>query len=78
MLSSKCNLYRYGEVERHIWWKLALEFVQPMPLMSWMAIAIESLEAYLHDNLDSWIDVGVLLVLQLLNVLVGFIEVGGV
>jgi len=49
-----------------------LEFVQPMPLMIWMAIGIESLEAYLHSSRDSWIDVGVLLVLQLLNVLAGF------
>ena len=57
-----------------MWLKLFLEFVQPMPLMIWMAIAIESLEAYLHDSVDGWIDVAVLVVLQLLNVLVGFIE----
>lgn len=73
------RLKRFGpnklrEKENNIWWKLLLEFVQPMPLMIWMAIAIESMEAYLHDSSDSWIDVGVLLVLQLLNVLVGFIE----
>lgn len=73
------RLERFGpnklrEKENNIWWKLVLEFVQPMPLMIWMAIGIESLEAYLHNSRDSWIDVGVLLVLQLLNVLVGFIE----
>ena len=62
------------EKENNIWLKLFLEFVQPMPLMIWMAIAIESLEAYLHDSMDGWIDVAVLVVLQLLNVLVGFIE----
>ena len=32
------------------------------------------MEAYLHDSVDSWVDVGVLVVLQLLNVLVGFVE----
>ena len=74
------RLERFGpnklrEKENNIWWlKLFLEFVQPMPLMIWMAIAIESLEAYLHDSVDGWIDVAVLVVLQLLNVLVGFLE----
>ena len=73
------RLERFGpnklrEKETNIWWKLFLEFVQPMPLMIWMAIAIESLEAYLHDSVDGWIDVAVLVVLQLLNVLVGFLE----
>ena len=62
------------EKENNVWWKLLLEFVQPMPMMIWMAIAIESLEAYLHNSSDGWIDVSVLVVLQLLNVLVGFIE----
>ena len=73
------RLERFGpnklrEKENNVWLKLFLEFVQPMPLMIWMAIAIESLEAYLHDSVDGWIDVAVLVVLQLLNVLVGFIE----
>jgi hypothetical protein len=73
------RLERFGpnklrEKETNIWWKLFLEFVQPMPMMIWMAIAIESLEAYLHDSMDGWIDVAVLVVLQLLNVLVGFLE----
>jgi len=73
------RLERFGpnklrEKTTNIWWKLFLEFVQPMPMMIWMAIAIESLEAYLHDSSDGWIDVAVLVVLQLLNVLVGFME----
>ena len=78
------RLTRFGynklrEKERNIWWNLALEFVQPMPLMIWAAIAIETLEAFLkmsrdEDSSDSWIDVVVLVILQLLNVLVGFIE----
>ena len=78
------RLTRFGynklrENERNIWWNLALEFVQPMPLMIWAAIAIETLEAFLkmsrdEDSSDSWIDVVVLVILQLLNVLVGFIE----
>ena len=47
--------------------------------MIWAAIAIETLEAFLkmsrdEDSSDSWIDVVVLVILQLLNVLVGFIE----
>jgi len=33
------------EKEHNLSWKLFLEFVQPMPMMIWMAIAIESLEA---------------------------------
>ena len=78
------RLTRFGynklrEKEENIWWKLFLEFVQPMPLMIWAAIAIETLEALLkssrgEDPSDSWIDVVVLIILQLLNVLVGFIE----
>lgn len=78
------RLTRFGynklrEKEENIWWKLFLEFVQPMPLMIWAAIAIETLEAFLktsrgEDASDSWIDVVVLVILQLLNVLVGFIE----
>ena len=78
------RLTRFGynklrEKEENIWWKLFLEFVQPMPLMIWAAIAIETLEAFLkssrgEDSSDSWIDVVVLVILQLLNVLVGFIE----
>ena len=48
-------------------------------MMIWAAIAIETLEAFLktsrgEDASDSWIDVVVLVILQLLNVLVGFIE----
>ncbi len=78
------RLTRFGynklrEKEENLWWKLFLEFVQPMPLMIWAAIAIETLEALLkssrgEDPSDSWIDVVVLIILQLLNVLVGFIE----
>ena len=60
--------------EENVWVKLALEFVQPMPLMIWAAILIESLEAYVHSSPDDVVDVLVLIVLQLLNVLVGFIE----
>ena len=60
--------------EDNIWLKLALEFVQPMPMMIWAAILIESLETYIHQSMDGLVDVIVLVVLQLLNVLVGFIE----
>ena len=42
--------------------------------MIWAAILIESLEAYVHSSPDDVVDVLVLVVLQLLNVLVGFIE----
>ena len=42
--------------------------------MIWAAILIESLEAYVHSSPDDVVDVLVLIVLQLLNVLVGFIE----
>lgn len=60
--------------EDNMWLKLALEFVQPMPMMIWAAIAIESIETYIHQSMDGLVDVIVLVVLQLLNVLVGFIE----
>lgn len=60
------------EKEDNKWVKLALEFVQPMPLMVWAAMILEIVEA-LRDPVY-WLDVGVLLVLQLLNVLVGFYE----
>jgi H+-transporting ATPase len=53
--------------------KLALEFVQPMPLMIWAAMLLELLEAIMEDPVY-WLDVGVLIVLQLLNVVVGFYE----
>ena len=52
--------------------KLALEFVQPMPLMIWAAMILEIVEA-IGDSVY-WLDVGVLFVLQMLNVLVGFYE----
>jgi len=78
-LEARKRIERFGYNRLNVkvdnkWLKLALEFVQPMPLMIWMAIAIESVEAYLHNSVDDWVDVFVLLVLQLLNVLVGFIE----
>jgi len=60
--------------EVNMWLKLALEFVQPMPMMIWAAIFIESVEAYVHQSMDGVVDVTVLVVLQLLNVPVGFIE----
>jgi len=68
------GLNELSRKEENIWVKLALEFVQPMPLMIWAAILIESLEAYVHSSPDDVVDVLVLIVLQLLNVLVGFIE----
>ena len=68
------GLNELSKKEENVWVKLALEFVQPMPLMIWAAILIESLEAYVHSSPDDVVDVLVLVVLQLLNVLVGFIE----
>mmetsp|Transcript_36304 Transcript_36304/g.43876 ORF Transcript_36304/g.43876 Transcript_36304/m.43876 type:complete len:903 (+) Transcript_36304:236-2944(+) len=62
-----------AEKEDNKWVKLALEFVQPMPLMIWAAIGLELTEALLEGP-QYWIDVGVLVTLQLLNVLVGFYE----
>jgi len=62
-----------AEPEDNKWVKLALEFVQPMPLMIWAAVVLELVEALMDDPVY-WLDVGVLLVLQLLNVVVGFYE----
>jgi len=62
-----------AEKEDNKWVKLALEFVQPMPLMIWAAMLLEVVEAIMEDPVY-WLDVGVLIVLQLLNVVVGFYE----
>jgi H+-transporting ATPase len=54
--------------------KFLLEFVQPMPIIIWIAIGIE-IALYFEDHeMNSLIDAGVLLVLQFLNIVIGFIE----
>jgi len=62
-----------AEKEDNKWVKLMLEFVQPMPLMIWAAMMLEVVESLVTDPVY-WLDVAVLLVLQLLNVLIGFYE----
>lgn len=54
--------------------KFLKEFVQPMPLMIWLAIFIEVAEYYLDHKETSVMDATVLLVLQVLNVSIGFFE----
>mmetsp|Transcript_25348 Transcript_25348/g.42480 ORF Transcript_25348/g.42480 Transcript_25348/m.42480 type:complete len:914 (+) Transcript_25348:267-3008(+) len=61
------------EKEDDKWVKLALEFIQPMPIIIWTAIFVEVISAFLMDPV-SWIDVFILLMLQFLNVVVGFYE----
>jgi H+-transporting ATPase len=80
------RLKRFGrnelvEEEVNIWWLLLKEFIQPMPIIVWLAIIIESVESIIEyaegetgpGNSDM-IDVVCLIFLQFLNVFVGFIE----
>jgi len=69
------------EKEKNIWWLLLLEFIQPMPIIVWLAIILEFVESMIeysdHEtgpgNSDM-ADVGCLILLQFLNVFVGFME----
>eukprot|EP00929_Paragymnodinium_shiwhaense_P000051 TRINITY_DN10016_c0_g3_i1.p1 TRINITY_DN10016_c0_g3~~TRINITY_DN10016_c0_g3_i1.p1 ORF type:complete len:920 (+),score=278.81 TRINITY_DN10016_c0_g3_i1:141-2900(+) len=54
--------------------KFLKEFVQPMPLIIWAAIFIELTEYTMEGKPSSLLDASVLLILQFLNVVVGFIE----
>ena len=49
------------------WLKLVQQFTGPMPFMIWLAIGIEA-------GIEDWPNVGVLLALQLINGLVGWLE----
>eukprot|EP00474_Spongospora_subterranea_P003305 CRZ03763.1 hypothetical protein [Spongospora subterranea] len=71
-LEAKRLLEEYGrnELKENVKpkWKLFLEqFTAPMPLGIWLAIIIEAC-------LESWLDAGVLLCLQMINGIVGFTE----
>jgi len=54
--------------------KLLKEFVQPMPIIIWIAIAVEMIDYYYAGARQALVDAGVLLVLQILNVVIGFVE----
>eukprot|EP00930_Biecheleria_cincta_P045366 TRINITY_DN31277_c0_g1_i1.p1 TRINITY_DN31277_c0_g1~~TRINITY_DN31277_c0_g1_i1.p1 ORF type:complete len:902 (-),score=173.08 TRINITY_DN31277_c0_g1_i1:106-2811(-) len=54
--------------------KFVMEFLQPMPLIIWAAIGIELLEWHYGGSSAAILDAGVLLVLQVLNVVIGFFE----
>eukprot|EP00928_Gymnodinium_smaydae_P025489 TRINITY_DN20274_c0_g2_i1.p1 TRINITY_DN20274_c0_g2~~TRINITY_DN20274_c0_g2_i1.p1 ORF type:complete len:912 (+),score=213.28 TRINITY_DN20274_c0_g2_i1:128-2863(+) len=62
------------EKEENMCVNLMLEFVQPMPMVIWIAIAIEITEYYVEGNGVAKLDACVLLVLQLMNVIIGFLE----
>eukprot|EP00959_Pyramimonas_sp_CCMP1952_P328783 6883626-Pyramimonas_sp.AAC.2 len=55
------------------WKKLYLEFTRPMALMVWGAVAIETFEAVFESS-SYWADVIVLVLLQLVNVFLGWSE----
>ena len=55
------------EKVKNKWVALLMEFVKPMPIMIWMAIAIEC-------AIKDWENVAVLFTLQLLNAFVGWYE----
>jgi magnesium-transporting ATPase (P-type) len=66
------RLVRFGpnalpEEERQEWRVLLSKFWGPMPVMIWLAIAVEAVQA-------SWVDFGVLLTLQVLNGGVSYYE----
>jgi len=83
---ARSRLARFGrnelvEEEVNIWLLLLKEFIQPMPIIVWIAIIIESVESIIEyvDGLtgpgnSDMIDVVCLIFLQFLNVFVGFIE----
>eukprot|EP00929_Paragymnodinium_shiwhaense_P000050 TRINITY_DN10016_c0_g2_i1.p1 TRINITY_DN10016_c0_g2~~TRINITY_DN10016_c0_g2_i1.p1 ORF type:complete len:933 (+),score=318.10 TRINITY_DN10016_c0_g2_i1:153-2951(+) len=79
MAEAKERLNRFGrnelpeKVENKLV-KFLLEFVQPMPLIIWAAIFIELAEYTVEAKGPALMDAVVLLVLQFLNVVVGFIE----
>lgn len=54
--------------------KFIMEFLQPMPLIIWAAIGIELTEWRYGGSSAALLDAGVLLVLQVLNVVIGFFE----
>jgi len=83
---AKARLVKYGrnelpEEDVNLWLLLFKEFIQPMPIIVWIAIIIESVESIIEyadgesgpGNSDM-IDVVCLIFLQFLNVFVGFIE----
>mmetsp|Transcript_817 Transcript_817/g.2967 ORF Transcript_817/g.2967 Transcript_817/m.2967 type:complete len:947 (+) Transcript_817:83-2923(+) len=72
---AKFGLNKLPEKETNMWVKLGLEFLQPMALVLWFAIGVEIVEASVEPAAADFIgDAIVLFVLQLLNVLVGFVE----
>ena len=54
--------------------KLAIEFVQPMPLVVWVAMIVEAIEYGIDGGSSPLVDIIVLFLLQMLNVFVGYIE----
>jgi H+-transporting ATPase len=69
------------EKKKNIWWLLFLEFVSPMAIIVWLAIILEVVEAAIEisegkddEAHGDIIDVVTLLLLQFLNVFVGFFE----
>eukprot|EP00927_Polykrikos_kofoidii_P079082 TRINITY_DN7586_c0_g2_i1.p1 TRINITY_DN7586_c0_g2~~TRINITY_DN7586_c0_g2_i1.p1 ORF type:complete len:916 (-),score=142.26 TRINITY_DN7586_c0_g2_i1:6-2639(-) len=73
------RLQKYGvnelpEKEDNRFVKFLLEFVQPMPIIIWLAIALETTEYVVEHRVECLLDAGVLLLLQILNVAIGFIE----
>eukprot|EP00240_Pyramimonas_obovata_P020339 CAMPEP_0118935400 /NCGR_PEP_ID=MMETSP1169-20130426/15623_1 /TAXON_ID=36882 /ORGANISM="Pyramimonas obovata, Strain CCMP722" /LENGTH=200 /DNA_ID=CAMNT_0006878437 /DNA_START=298 /DNA_END=897 /DNA_ORIENTATION=- len=75
---SSYRLEKFGRnelVEKKVdkWKKLYLEFTRPMALMVWGAVMIETFEA-IFESSSYWADVIVLIILQLVNVFVGWSE----
>ncbi|SPQ97454.1 unnamed protein product (mitochondrion) [Plasmodiophora brassicae] len=66
-LLKEYGLNQLTEVRKSRWRLLLEQFIGPMPIGIWVAIAIECI-------LTNWVDVGVLLALQFINGFVGFYE----
>eukprot|EP00927_Polykrikos_kofoidii_P085518 TRINITY_DN9327_c1_g1_i1.p1 TRINITY_DN9327_c1_g1~~TRINITY_DN9327_c1_g1_i1.p1 ORF type:complete len:909 (+),score=223.15 TRINITY_DN9327_c1_g1_i1:174-2900(+) len=78
-VEARVRLARYGpntlpEKEDNKCIKLMLEFVQPMPLIIWLAIFLELADHIIAKRMAALMDACVLLVLQILNVVIGFWE----
>eukprot|EP00475_Leptophrys_vorax_P025001 TRINITY_DN3479_c0_g3_i1.p1 TRINITY_DN3479_c0_g3~~TRINITY_DN3479_c0_g3_i1.p1 ORF type:complete len:960 (+),score=272.83 TRINITY_DN3479_c0_g3_i1:233-2881(+) len=49
------------------WWIFVSQFIEPMPIMIWIAVVIEA-------AIQSWPDMGILLLIQFVNGSIGFYE----
>ena len=61
------------EKKKNPWIELLKTFIAPIPIMIWIAILVEFIEALTKDS-QEYADVAVLLILQFLNSIIGWYE----